>query len=891
MSRVINLSLFILIYLMIPSYGSSDSYKDNKSGLFKNFSYRNIGPFRTGAWISDIAVPENPSKKDIFTFYIASRNGGVWKTVNNGTTFYPIFDNYGVNSIGSIEIAPLDSKIVWVGTGDDSNARSSYHGNGIYKSTDSGKTFTNMGLTDSHHIGKIIIHPTDPNIVYVAVMGHLFSKNSERGVFKTIDGGENWEKILFINDGTGISDICMNFQNPDIIFAASYEKQRLPWHFEAGGENSRIYRTTDGGKSWKMLTNGLPNGKLGRIGIDICRSVPNTIYAVIQNLNPKSNPNKKKETIFDPLTDHSYDKLVGGEVYRSDNNGDTWGKVNPSEVDVSGKAAYSFNEIYVDPINPENLYIISDQMLYSENGGRNWPGWKKWKERTLFKNNFGDIRTFWIDPKNPNHMLLGSDGGVYSSWDGGKTMFHHYNIPLGEVYDVETDNDEPYNVYIGLQDHETWKGPSNGWSGSVGLEDWIITGMWDGMYTTVDPKNNRWLYFTTQFGKHHRVDQYLGKRVEITPKRKSGKPPYRYTWTTPIALSPHDSKVVYTGGQMLLRSLDRGTSWKEISPDLTLNNPEKIAGKGHIMYCTITTISESPLRVGLVWVGTDDGKVHVTNDNGLHWRNRTSNLIRSGGPEGKWVSRIVASSHNPYGAYIVQSGFREDDFQAYVFKTDNMGRTWKNISENLPDTPVSVIVEDNINKSLLFVGTDSGVFFTFNGGKNWIRLKNNMPPVPVKDIVIHKATGDMIVGTYGRGTWITNIAPLRELSERMLREPIYLFNISPRPVMISSERAWWGNYEMTGDAHLRTLNEKSGLNIYYYIKRKILQHPKLTITNLKGEKIQTVELERERGIHKLNWISLDKRPGKYNFTLKSGEKEITKKGILKQAVVWSFSKK
>ena len=890
MKRTAILILVLSILAVCPVRGFSKEAPGDKTLIFSELTFRNLGPFRAGAWISDIAVPEHPKREDRFTFYVAARNGGVWKTTNNGTTFFPVFDDYGVNAIGAVEVAPSDSSIVWVGTGDDSNARSAYYGKGIYKSVDGGKTFKNMGLADSHHIGKILIHPNDPDIVYAAVLGHLFSFNEERGVFKTGDGGVTWEKVLYINERTGVADLVMDPGDPEILFAAAYDKHRYPWHFEAGGEESRIYRTVDGGKNWKELQSGLPSGKLGRIGIDICRSHPDTLYAVIQNLNPKPDVKKDQHEEFDPFTDHSYDHLIGGEVYRSDNKGETWRKVSDPGIDVSGKSAYSFNEITVDPLNPEKVYIVAVQMLYSTDGGKTWPGWKNWRERQRFRSNFGDVRTFWINPGDPDHMMIGDDGGLYASWDGGKTTFHHYHIPLGEVYDVETDNADPYHIYAGLQDHETWKGPVNGWSGSVGIEDWVITGMWDGMYTAVDPEDNRWLYFTTQFGKHHRVDQSRGERVEITPKNSEGKPPYRYTWTTPIVLSPHDSSVVYTGGQMVLRSMNRGMSWDEISPDLTLNDPEKIAGQGHIMYCTITTICESPLRKGMIWAGTDDGRVHVTDNNGLSWRDRTGNLAGSGGPEGKWVSRIIASSHKPYRAYLVKTGYREDDFKPYLFRTENFGRTWQDISGNLPDSPVSVLAEDRVNRSLLFAGTDQGVFVTYNGGREWISLKNNMPPVPVRDLLIQEPTGDLVVGTYGRGVWVTHIAPLRELNEKVLKKKIHLFNIHPRPVMIASQRAWWGNYHMTGDAHLRTENEDPGLNIFYYSAADHKEAPQLVIWDDSGTELQKIKLNTKRGIHRINWNSPEKKAGTYKFTLVSAGNKVTKSGVLKTAILWPLNR-
>lgn len=875
-----------ILLIFINSSISSEVKPDDGEDLFKVFTYRNLGPFRAGAWISDIAAPENPGAKDKYTYYIASRNGGVWKTINNCTTFTSIFDDYGVNSIGSVEVAPSNPDIIWVGTGDDSNARSAYYGNGIYKSVNGGKSFKNMGLKDSHHIGRIIIHPKNPDIVYAAVMGHLFSFNEQRGVFKTTNGGKTWEKVLYINEKIGIADISINHKNPEVLLAAAYDKQRLPWHFEAGGKGSRIYRTGNGGKDWEVLSKGLPSGNLGRIGVDIHRGNPDIIYAVIQNLNPKPALKKGSEKKFDAFTDHSYDDLIGGEVYRSNNGGDSWIKVSKPGINVSGKAAYSFNEINVDPVNPENVYIIAVQQLYSFDGGKTWPGWKDWKERTRFIRNFGDVRTFWIDPKDPAHMMLGSDGGLYSTWDRGKTTFHHYNIPMGEVYDVETDNEEPYNIYAGLQDHETWKGKSNSWSGSTGFEDWVITGMWDGMYTSVNQENNRWLYFTTQFGKHHRVDQLKGERVEITPISTKGKPPYRYTWTTPIVLSPHNGDIVYTGGQMLLRSVNRGDTWEEISPDLTSNNLEKIAGKGHIMFCTITTIDESPVKPGIIWAGTDDGRVHVTNDSGSNWYESTGCLVSAGAPKDMWVSRIAASSHYKNRAYVTKSGYREDVFKPYIYKTENMGKTWQDISGNLPDSPISVIYEDKVNKNLIFIGNDTGVFFSISGGDKWFPLKNNMPPVPVRDLLIHPREKDLVAGTYGRGVWVTNISPLQELNNKILSKKIHLFDIMERPIQISSQRAWWGNFQMTGDAHIRTRNEKSGLNIFFYTSGVLKKPLELIVFDIEGKELNRRRLKVSGGIQKLNWNSPSKKPGIYRFTLRSGKTEITKTGNLKSALEW-----
>ena len=881
-----NLLLSFLVCVLCGSLSISLMGKSTAKGkeLFSCFVYRNLGPFRAGAWISDIAVPENPGPEHKYTFYVAARNGGVWKTVNNGTTFFPIFDEYGVNAIGAVEVAPSNPDVVWVGTGEDSNARLAFYGNGIYKSVDGGKTFQNMGLKDSHHIGRIVIHPQNPDVVYVAVMGHLFSANEERGVFKTVDGGKTWEKVLYLNERIGMVDLCLNRKNPDILFAAAYEKERFPWHYEPGGEGSRIYRTKDGGKHWEKLSRGLPGGKLGRIGIDLHRANPDIVYAVIQNLNQKPGIKEKPAREFDEFTDHSFDDLIGGEVYRSDDGGDTWRKVSDPGVDVSGKAAYSFNEISVDSVNPDRVYIIGVYMQYSLDGGKTWP--KGWQDQKLFINNFGDVRTFWIDPDDPGHMMLGSDGGLYVTYDGGKTTFHLYQIPLGEIYAVEVDGTDPYNIYASLQDHEVWKGPVNSWSGSVGIEDWVIVGMWDGMYSKVNPENNRWLYFTTQFGKHHRVDQLQGERVEIAPRASEGKPFFRYTWTTPIALSPHNPDIIYTGGQMLLRSLNRGETWEETSPDLTSNDPIKIAGKGHIMFCTITTISESPRKAGVIWVGTDDGKVHVTRDHGAHWQEVTASINKAGGPRDTWVSRVFASSHDEAVAYVTKSGYSEDVFKPFIYSTRDYGKSWEDISSNLPSAPVSVVFEDRVNPDLLFVGNDQGVYFTLNGGREWIPLRNNMPPVPVRDLLIHPREKDLVVGTYGRGVWVTHIAPFEELNEKILEEEFYLFHIVDRPVMNFSQRASWGNFHMTGDAHLRTPNEPSGFQIFYYQRDKREQPLELSIEDGEGKEVARLKTENEAGIHKIVWNSPDKEPGTFMFILTDGKKMLSRKGTLKPRIFW-----
>lgn len=851
---------------------------------YNAFTYRNLGAFRASAWVGSIAVPENPGEKHKYTFYVGARNGGVWKTINNGTTFECITDQLGVTSIGDVAVAPSNPEILWVGTGEAFNARLSTSGNGIWKSEDAGSSWENMGLKDSHHIAKIVINPQNPDIVWVASMGHLFSNNSERGIFKTNDGGKNWKKVLYVDDGTGFIDLVINPKNPEILYAASYEKIRRGWTYEPGGEKSRIYKTTDGGKNWKMLSGGLPEGPLGRIGIDIHRSDPQILYAVIQNMNAKPGKDTIKAVSFDPFRYRPSDNPVGGEVYRTNDGGNSWARINdPAKVDVSSKAGYSFNKIYVDPFDPDKVYVIGEIMYYTLDGGKTWP---IGKDQELFQTNFGDNRTFWIDPKDPRHMMLGSDGGIYSTWDGGKSMNHYYHLPLGEIYQVETDNVKPYNIYIGLQDHESWKGPSNSWSGQVNLADWVVVGMWDGMYCKVDPENNRWLYYTTQFGSHHREDQATGERIDITPRAPAGENYYRFTWITPLILSPHNSSIIYTGSQKLLRSLDRGTTWEPISPDLTDNDKNKWEGKGHIRYCTISTISESPVKAGVIWAGTDDGHVHVTRDFGHTWEEMTAKITALGAPADRWVSSVFASFHNDSTAYVTKSGFTFDDPKVYIYKTTDFGKTWKDISSNLPVAPVNVIFEDRKNPDLLFTGTDRGVYVSLNGGKSWDPFMANMPQIMVRDIIIHPRENDLIVGTYGRGAWTTDISPLQQFTGEVRGMDFYLFDIEPKPQMNFSQQAYWGNYQMTGSNHLRTPNEPNGLEIWYYFAADDKTEALLTINDEYGKELFKKSIPARKGFGKLYWDTENAAPGKYSVSLKLKEKSIVKKGIVEERFIW-----
>jgi photosystem II stability/assembly factor-like uncharacterized protein len=853
-------------------------------GGYDAFIFRNLGAFRISAWVGAVAVPENPGEKYKYTWYVGPRNGGVWKTENNGTTFECVSDGFNTCSVGDIAVAPSDPDIVWAGTGDAFNARSSYYGNGVWKSTDGGKTWKNMGLKDSHHIARVVIHPGNPQVVWVAAMGHLFSDNPERGVFKTTDGGKSWEKVLYIDDRTGVIDLAVNPVNPDILYAATYEKERRAWTYEPGGEKSRIYKSVDGGNSWNMLSGGLPTGPLGRIGLDIHRADPDIVVAVIQNLNVKPGVDPDAVVPFDEFTDHSMDNIIGGEVYITHDGGKNWKRINdPASNDVSGKAAYSFNRIAIDPVDPGRIYVIGVGIFYTLDGGKTWP---EGRQKNRFRSNFGDDRVFWIDPKDPRHMMLGSDGGIYSTFDGGLTMNHYYHIPLGEVYQVEADMEIPYNIYIGLQDHETWKAPSNGWSGSVTPSDWVITGMWDGMYSKVDPENNRYIYFTTQFGSPHRVDQAVGERVPVSPRAGEGVPFYRFTWTTPLALSPHNSSIVYLGAQMVLRSIDRGDNWEAISPDLTDNDPEKIHGKGHIQYCTVTTLAESPVKAGIIWAGTDDGHVQVTTDFGHTWSDVTGEMVKAGATSSMWVSRVYPSSFDEATAYVSKSGYTDDVMDPHVYVTNDYGHTWRKIIRGLPRYPVNVVIEDHRNPDLLFAGCDNGVYVSLDKGESWAPMKANMPPVVVRDLMVHPRDNDLIVGTYGRGAWITDISPLQQVTPEILSKPLHLFDIEPKPQMNYSQQADWGNYQMTGDNNLNTPNEPNGLEIWYYIASKPQEDVIVSVKDSDGKKVFERKAKSEGGIGKIYWDTRAAQPGDYTVTLSCGTVIESKKGTVKERWLW-----
>jgi photosystem II stability/assembly factor-like uncharacterized protein len=850
--------------VIVLAQSPSASFTEEK---LAGFTYRALGPYRAGSWVSDIAVPEAPLASHLYTFYVAVRYGGVWKTTNNGTTFQPVFDGQAVTGIGCLAVAPSNENIVWVGTGDASSVRVAYPGDGVYKSTDAGRTWRRMGLGDTHHIGRIVIHPANPEVVYVAAMGHLWSTNQERGVFKTTDGGRTWQKVLYVDERTGAIDLVVDRRQPDTLYAAMYEVQRRPWTLLEGGEGGGVFKTTDGGRTWKKLTVGLP-ARQGRIGLDIYRKNPAILYAVTENFatRPPTEEEVRRDRArgLEPQPRH-----VGGEVYRTDDGGRSWRKMNAAGDDVSSKAGYSFNQIRVDPNDDQRIIVNSDSLLSSTDGGRTWKG-LTWDQRNLFGKAFGDFRTMWIDPQDSNRWILGSDGGVHVSDDAGRTCDHYANIPGGEFYSIDVDLDRPYHIYGGLQDHDSWRGPINGPHGRVGPEDWVTVGDNDGQYNRVDRSDSRWVYNTFQWGGHHRLDQRTGRRKPIEPARPAGQPPLRWNWTPPLALSPFDGRVVYTGAQVVFRSVDRGDHWEEISPDLTGNDASKISPPGStVQYCTITTLAESPLVPGVIWVGTDDGKVQVTRDHGKSWTDVTARIVAAGGgPDDYATTRVLPSKFAAGTAYVTRSGRRFDQFTPVVMKTTDFGATWTSVAGNLADRALDVIVEDLADPEILYVGSHKGVDVSVDGGRRWVALVGNMPPVPVTDMLIHPRERDLVVATFGRGLYVAGTAWLLEAKQGAFDGAAHFFAVRPRPLPRPGPI---GNFEFYGDRTLLVPNDE-GLNFDYYLKNKAEGAARVTIADAEGRQVRTLQGPAEAGMNRVVWDMTGARerqvaPGNYVVTI------------------------
>jgi len=850
--------------------------------ILKTLDYRSIGPTRQSGRFVDFAVPlQRPN-----TFYAAAASGGLWKTENNGQTFEPLFENEKVFSIGDVAVAPSNPDILWLGSGEANNSRSTYWGDGVYKSADAGKTWRNMGLKESHHIGRILINPANPDTVYVAALGHLYSENAERGVYKTTDGGILWTKVLnLVADGRtiGVVDLVMDPADPETLYAASYDRLRKPWTFQLGGPGSGIHKSADGGRTWTNLTNGLPVGILGRIGLAISPKNPKTLYAMVENANkPGLSPADRWKEI---LEGKSSQGMIDGEIYRTDDAGSTWRKVSPDKRSIGGAPGYYYGQIIIDPANDENVFILSVGVLASSDGGKTW---------TSPFDFGGDNHALWIDPKDSSHMLLGYDHGLGVTWDGGKNWYHPDFLALAQFYAIDFDMSYPYRVAGGLQDNGSLMGPSTNvggdtWKRSTGdgvpsgppirLEDWFSVGGGDGMYNVFDRATNRTLYNESQFGSLSRIDLVTGEAKSISYQRL--KPEMRWNWCAPIHVSVHNSDTIYHCGNIVIMSTNRGESWIEISPDLTTNDASKLTvggkgGDGNIQYCTITTFDESPLVPGLLWAGTDDGNVWVSRDNGKAWTKLNDKIA---GNPGYWVSRVAASNFDPGTAYVIYTGLRNDDFRPYVYKTTDYGATWTSQAGGLAEGPVNVIREDVKNPNLLFAGTDFGVYVSIDGGKAWLKVKNDMPTQPVHDLKVHPREADLIVATHGRGAYIADIKPLQELSNDVLAEDVHLFAPESKVRWVGMDRRGSGSSNFAGKS------EPAGMVVYYSLKAK----PKgeVTLQVYAGNMLlNEIKGTADVGLNKVFWNMTGRRertasasfpvqPGEYKFVLSVDGKTLT----------------
>ncbi len=910
------LPLFILLFQLVIGQQTStpaekimqaleQKGKMAETSLVKNIPLKNIGPSVMSGRVVDLEVnPINPTE-----FYVAYASGGLWHTNTNGISFTPVLDGSDTQNIGDIAVDWTNGTL-WVGTGENNSSRSSYAGIGILKSTDKGKTWQNMGLPDSHHIGRIIINPNNPDEVVVGVTGHLYTSNEERGIYKTTDGGASWQKTLFVNDRTGIIDVAHAPNNFNIQYAAAWEKDRKAWNFSGNGPGSGVYKSVDGGSNWTLITkaeSGFPTGDgVGRIGLAVFDE--NTVYAVhdSQFRREKKDAEKKEELAKDDFKSMDRDAflaldnkklndylktngfqekyraenvkqmvrsgavkpidlakylenansllfdtpVVGAEVYRSDNAGKTWMKMNENYIDdLFYSYGYYFAQIRVDPNNKDRIYLAGVPLIKSEDGGNTYTSIGK-------ENVHADHHALWINPKMPGHLINGNDGGVNITYDDGENWMKNNSPKVGQFYAINIDNEKPYNVYGGLQDNGVWKGPHNNEENSrwhqTGKNPWEMIMGGDGMQVQIDNRNSNVVYTGFQFGNYYRLDLENGSRKYIQPKHELGESPYRFNWQTPILLSKHNQDILYLGGNKLHRSLNQGDDWEAISNDLTQGGKT-----GNVAYGTLTTISESPFKFGLLYTGSDDGLVHISKSSGGSWENISTTF-----PKNLWVTEVAASKHKKERVYVTLNGYRSDDFTAYVFMSDDYGKSWKSISNNIPTSPVNSFVEDPENENLLFVGTDNGLYTSFNRGKSWELLQNGMPNVAVHDLVIHPEEKHLLVGTHGRSIYKADIRALQQITLDVLSEELVVFDVEN----IKHSKNWGNSWSSWSKP------DTPGLDITFYSSKTGSYLAKIMTAS--GTEVNYVEIEADKGLNILSYDLAFSKKGKSNF-LKKNKMKLT----------------
>jgi photosystem II stability/assembly factor-like uncharacterized protein len=741
-------------------------YKDmQKSSPFKDQTWWHIGPTNVSGRCTDIAALG--PKGENYTIYVATASGGVWKTVNEGTTWEPIFEDHASASIGDIAVAPSNHDIIWVGTGEANIFRSSQLGAGIYKSTDAGKTWTHMGLTDTLTIARIVIHPENPDVVYVAASGHEWTDNEERGVYKTTNGGQTWEKIFYISPQAGAIDLAMDPDNNETMYAAMWQRKRLKWNDPRnfpGYDESGIYKSTDGGATWNSINNGLPEAQFrGRIGLDICLTQPNVLYALVDNYEVARELTEEEKA--DPYQSNLRAIIKGATVYRSNDKGETWNQMSGLTEQTlqymmrhSGTYGWVFGQIRVDPNDPDRVYIMGVPMSVSTDGGKTF-------ER-IAQGVHGDHHGMWIDPNNSSYIINVNDGGIAISYDKGKNWrSFRNNLPVCQFFNVSYDMNDPFYVYGSMQDHGSFRAQvvrNRDRSGNLldGYQavEWEGAPGGEGSTHAIDPEDPDTVYSAGFYGRISRTDMETGERKSIFPPQTPETGALRGQWLAPIVLSPNHPHTVYLGLQYLYRSRFKGDIWERISPDMSYGKKEEI---GDIPYQTIFTVSESPFNAGVIYVGTDDGKVYVSKNGGKNWTE-----IMKGLPYRKWVSRIVSSQHNDSVVYMTQNGKRDDDFAPYIWKSADFGKTWVDITNNMPLGPLNAVIEDPVDENILYVAADVGVYVTKDGGETWNVLGGDLPTAFVQDIVIHPRDNVLVIATHGHGMYAMDAEPINKKSQQ-----------------------------------------------------------------------------------------------------------------------------
>jgi len=879
-----------------------------KSSIVKNIAFENIGPTVMSGRVVDIDV--NP--KNTAEFYVGYASGGLWHTKNNGSSFIPILDTAQTQNVGDIAV-DWNTGTIWVGTGENNSSRSSYAGIGILKSTDNGKNWEHVGLPDSHHIGRILINPKNANEVVVGVTGHLYSSNQERGIYKTKDGGKTWQQTLFVDENSGIIDVQHSPNNFNILFASSWTRNRKAWNFDGNGNNSAIFKSIDAGDTWERIStknSGFPTGNgVGRIGLAV--SNDNVLYAFHDSQFRRKEDEKKETTRglqkeeFKTMTTATFlsldDKklngflkmnnfqekyraenvkqmvrsgnvkpidlahyledansmlfdtpVIGAEVYKSTNGGKTWNKTHDDYLDdIYYSYGYYFGEIRVDPQDENGIYIMGVPILKSKDGGKTFTSISK-------ENVHADHQALWVNPKVSGHLINGNDGGLNMTYDDGETWEKLNVNSVGQFYAINVDNQKPYRVYGGLQDNGVWVGAHNApqdrsWH-QRGQYPWETIMGGDGMQIEIDNRNHNIVYTGYQFGNYFRINRETGDQKYIQPKHELGENPYRFNWQTPIHLSKHNQDILYLGGNKLMRSLDNGDTWKAISKDLT--NGGK---KGNVAYGTLATISESPLEFGLIYTGSDDGLVYVTQNGGGSWTNISASF-----PKELWVSRVVASKHKKERVFVTLNGYRWDDFTSYVYVSEDYGQTWKSIASNVPNSPVNVIREDFKNESILYLGTDNGAYVSFNRGDSWEAFSKNLPAVAVHDIVLHEQANDLLLGTHGRSIYKTNVKQLQEMNRALINESITIFdtqNIKASGRWGNSWSKWMQPYEPS--TKIKIYANNSG-------KRTV------EIRSDKNSVLQTMEIALDKGFNDINYDLTITKKGRKNILKENTSIDINK---------------